>query len=95
MPCSPSRNGLERQRVSDDDFSESGNMLVSRRTIGVNDAHVFYQTIKINYAIRRTPENPGQALVERLLFNSFILQPFPAAAVKDVDMRHIESDAIR
>jgi hypothetical protein len=91
----PHLDGFEREGVSDDHVSKRGNVLVSRRAIGIYDTHVFYHTVEIDHVIRATPEDSGQALVEFALIDSFVLQPFPTAAVKDVHVRHVESYTLR
>lgn len=47
----PLGNGFEGQRVSNYHFSKSGNMLVSLRTIGVDDPDIFNHAVKIDDAI--------------------------------------------
>src|SRR5215510_7435200 len=47
-------NGLERQRVPNDDIGKGGYMLVTVLTIRIHDADVLDHSVVINDSIRRT-----------------------------------------
>ena len=67
-------NRAKRQRIADNNVGKCRNMLVAFGAIRVDHADVFHHAVEIDHPVWAAAENARQALVERRLVDSFLLE---------------------